>query len=97
MDVLPLLIVISLLVVGLVVWLFFRMSSGGQFDDLETPAQRILLDDDAGAKTVDDESRGITSLGCDAEGIEPARGGKPHGPGKAPEAKDKNEDTRGLP
>ena len=38
MDVLPLLIVISLVVVGLVVWLFFRMSSGGQFDDLETPA-----------------------------------------------------------
>jgi cbb3-type cytochrome oxidase maturation protein len=46
MDVLPLLIVISLGVLGLAVWLFFRMSDSGQFDDVEGPAQRILLDDD---------------------------------------------------
>lgn len=46
MEVLPLLIVISLGVLGLAVWLFFRMSDSGQFDDIEGPAQRILLDDD---------------------------------------------------
>ncbi|MEY3951725.1 MAG: hypothetical protein RL320_527 [Pseudomonadota bacterium] len=46
METLPLLIGISLVVIGLVVWLFFRMSSSGQFDDLEAPARRILLDDD---------------------------------------------------
>ncbi|MBU3720667.1 MAG: cbb3-type cytochrome oxidase assembly protein CcoS [Burkholderiaceae bacterium] len=46
MEVLPLLIVISLAVLGLAVWLFFRMSDAGQFDDTESPARRILLDDD---------------------------------------------------
>ncbi len=46
MEVLPLLIVISLAVIGLAVWLFFRMSDSGQFDDVEGPARRILLDDD---------------------------------------------------
>jgi cbb3-type cytochrome oxidase maturation protein len=46
METLPLLIGISLLVIGLVVWLFFKMSDSGQFDDLEAPARRILLDDD---------------------------------------------------
>lgn len=46
MEVLPLLIFISLAVIGLAVWLFFRMSDSGQFDDVEGPARRILLDDD---------------------------------------------------
>lgn len=46
MEVLPLLIVISLAVIALAVWLFFRMSDAGQFDDVEGPARRILLDDD---------------------------------------------------
>jgi cbb3-type cytochrome oxidase maturation protein len=46
METLPLLIGISLIVIGCVVWLFFRMSSSGQFDDLKAPARRILLDDD---------------------------------------------------
>lgn len=46
MEVLPLLIVISLAVIALAVWLFFRMSDTGQFDDIEGPARRILLDDD---------------------------------------------------
>jgi len=31
---------------GLAVWLFFRMSDSGQFDDVEGPARRILMDDD---------------------------------------------------
>lgn len=46
METLPLLIGISLLVIGLVVWFFFRMSDSGQFDDLEAPARRVVLDDD---------------------------------------------------
>ena len=46
MDVLPLLIVISLVVIAAAVWLFFRMSDSGQFDDVEGPARRILMDDD---------------------------------------------------
>jgi cbb3-type cytochrome oxidase maturation protein len=46
MDILPLLIVISLGVIALAVWFFFRMSDSGQFDDTEGPARRILMDDD---------------------------------------------------
>jgi cbb3-type cytochrome oxidase maturation protein len=46
MEVLPLLIVVSLIVLALAVWVFFRMSNSGQFDDVEGPARRILLDDD---------------------------------------------------
>jgi cbb3-type cytochrome oxidase maturation protein len=46
MEVLPLLIIISLGVIALAVWIFFRMSDSGQFDDTEGPAQRILMDDD---------------------------------------------------
>ena len=45
MEVLPFLIVISLAVLALAVWLFFRMSDSGQFDDVEGPARRILMDD----------------------------------------------------
>jgi cbb3-type cytochrome oxidase maturation protein len=51
MEVFPILVGISLVVVGLVVWIYFRMSSNGQFDDLDSPAQRILLDDDQGKKS----------------------------------------------
>lgn len=46
MEVLPLLIFISLAVIAMAVWLFFRMSDSGQFDDTEGPARRILMDDD---------------------------------------------------
>ena len=48
MEVFPVLVAISLVVVGLVVWFYFKMSNNGQFDDLDSPAQRILLDDDKG-------------------------------------------------
>jgi cbb3-type cytochrome oxidase maturation protein len=48
MEVFPVLVAISLVVVGLVVWVYFKMSNNGQFDDLDSPAQRILLDDDQG-------------------------------------------------
>lgn len=49
-TILPLLILISLCVIGIMAWLFFRMSNGGQFDDMEAPARRILMDDDGPAK-----------------------------------------------
>jgi cbb3-type cytochrome oxidase maturation protein len=50
MEVFPVLVAISLVVVGLVVWFYFKMSNNGQFDDLDSPAQRILLDDDQGER-----------------------------------------------
>ncbi len=46
MEALYLLIPLSLILVGVSVWLFFRMSDSGQFDDMEGPAHSILMDDD---------------------------------------------------
>jgi cbb3-type cytochrome oxidase maturation protein len=46
MEALYLLIPLSLLIVALAVWLFLRMADSGQFDDLDSPARSILIDDD---------------------------------------------------
>ena len=46
MEALYLLIPVSLAIVAIAVWLFFRMSDSGQFDDMEGPAHSILMDDD---------------------------------------------------
>ncbi|ASU38865.1 cbb3-type cytochrome oxidase assembly protein CcoS [Herbaspirillum sp. meg3] len=46
MEALYLLVPLSIAVVFGAIWLFFRMSDGGQFDDLVSPGWRILEDDD---------------------------------------------------
>ena len=46
MEALFLLVPLSLLAVGVAVWLFFRMNASGQFDDPEGPAWSVLMDDD---------------------------------------------------
>jgi cbb3-type cytochrome oxidase maturation protein len=46
MESLFLLIPISLLLIGLLAWIFFWSVRAGQFDDLEGPAEAILMDDD---------------------------------------------------
>jgi cbb3-type cytochrome oxidase maturation protein len=46
MESLFLLIPLSVLIIIGVSWIFLRMVSQGQFDDLDSPAQSILLDDD---------------------------------------------------
>ena len=46
MDILYLLIPLSVALVGVIVAAFFWAIRSGQFDDLEGPAHRILLDDD---------------------------------------------------
>lgn len=46
MEILYLLIPLSLLLVGLIVWVFIWAIRSGQFDDMEGPAHRILMDDD---------------------------------------------------
>ena len=46
MESLYLLIPLSVVVVFFALWLFFKAMDGGQFDDLEGPALRILQDDD---------------------------------------------------
>ncbi len=46
MTILYFLIPLALVVLGLAVWAFFWAVGSGQFDDLDTPAMRIILDDD---------------------------------------------------
>ncbi len=51
MEVIYLLIPVSLVLIGVIVWIFVWAIRSGQFDDLEGPAHRILLDDDDSIKT----------------------------------------------
>ena len=46
MNILYLLIPLALILLGVAVWVFFWAVSSGQFDDLDTPALRIVMDDD---------------------------------------------------
>ena len=46
MESLFLLIPLSLLLVGLLAWIFHWSIKSGQFDDLDGPGQSILMDDD---------------------------------------------------
>lgn len=57
MEALYLLIPLSVVVVFVALWIFFRAMDGGQFDDLEGPGMRILQDDDS-ARPETDESPG---------------------------------------
>jgi cbb3-type cytochrome oxidase maturation protein len=60
MDILFLLIPISLIIMGIAIWVFLWAIRSGQFEDLEGPAHQILMDDDdpripANAKLNDDD------------------------------------------
>lgn len=46
MDILFLLIPLGLVLLGVAIWGFLWAVRSGQFDDLEGPAYRILMDDD---------------------------------------------------
>ncbi len=46
MTIIYVLIPVGLILLGLAIWAFFWAAGSGQFDDLESPAWRILLDDD---------------------------------------------------
>lgn len=46
MEVLYLLIPVAMLLVAAIVAIFFWAVRAGQFDDLEGPAHRIIMDDD---------------------------------------------------
>jgi cbb3-type cytochrome oxidase maturation protein len=47
MEAIFLLIPLSLVLLGLAVWLYFRMDDSGQFRDLESHGRQLLLDDDS--------------------------------------------------
>ena len=46
MESLYLLVPLSVALAFVIGWLFWRALQGGQFDDLERPAQDVLADDD---------------------------------------------------
>ena len=46
MSILYVLIPLALLLLGGAVWAFFWAVGSGQFDDLDTPAVRVVMDDD---------------------------------------------------
>ena len=46
MEIIYLLIPISLILLGLIVWILLWAVRDGQYDDLEGPAHRILMDED---------------------------------------------------
>lgn len=46
MDILYFLVPLSILVMGLMIWAVIWTVRSGQYDDLEGPAHRILMDDD---------------------------------------------------
>ncbi len=46
MNIIYLLLPIALLVVGIIIWLFMWSIKSDQFDDMEGPAYKILMDDD---------------------------------------------------
>ena len=46
MEVIYLLIPISLILLGVIVWVLLWAVRDGQYDDLEGPAHRILMDED---------------------------------------------------
>ena len=67
MNILFLLIPISLLLLGLILWILLWAVRSGQFDDLEGPAHRILMDED--------RVLGDDSSGCDDGQKNSRRGG----------------------
>jgi len=65
MNILYMLIPLGLLLLGIAVWAFMWAVRSGQFDDLEGPAHRILMDDDEPQRNMTDE---LDSAGPDCTG-----------------------------
>ncbi|MCS6785653.1 MAG: cbb3-type cytochrome oxidase assembly protein CcoS [Thiobacillaceae bacterium] len=58
MDILYLLIPLSLVFVAIIAGVFLWAVKSGQFEDMEGPAHRILMDDDAPKGHPPDETNG---------------------------------------
>jgi cbb3-type cytochrome oxidase maturation protein len=57
MEIIYLLIPISLLLLALIVWILLWAVRDGQYDDLEGPAHRILMDEDQVVKRDDEQAK----------------------------------------
>jgi len=56
MEILYLLVPLAMLLVAAMVAIFFWAVRSGQFDDMEGPAHRIIMDDDSPKKTMEESS-----------------------------------------
>ncbi|MBU1189860.1 MAG: cbb3-type cytochrome oxidase assembly protein CcoS [Gammaproteobacteria bacterium] len=56
MRILLILIPLSLLVLGVAVWAFFWAVRSGQFEDMDAPAWRVVLDDDEKPPAADEHA-----------------------------------------
>ena len=54
MSILYILIPLALIILGVAVWAFFWAVGSGQFDDLDTPAMSVILDDDKKPDEIDE-------------------------------------------
>lgn len=55
MEILYLLVPLAVIIAGVIVWAFLWSIRSGQFDDLEGPAHRILMDEEKSARPVPDK------------------------------------------
>lgn len=71
MNALLILIPVSLVLLGIAIWAFFWAVDRGQFDDLDTPALRILEDDaqPESAADTDEPGAGSASPRTDEEAV----------------------------
>ena len=60
MESLYLLIPLALVLVAIVIWVFLWAVKSDQFDDLEGPAHRIIMEDDDNVKTKKDNKSSDT-------------------------------------
>jgi cbb3-type cytochrome oxidase maturation protein len=58
MSILYLLIPLGLLLLGAAIWAFFWAVGSGQFDDLDSPAWTVVMDDDKAPKKVSSRQSG---------------------------------------
>ena len=58
MEIIYLLIPISLVFVGLIVWIFLWAVRSGQFDDMEGPAHQIIMDEEVYPEEEESDSGG---------------------------------------
>ena len=60
MEIIYLLLPLALVLVALIVWLFFWAVKSDQFEDMEGPAHRIIMDDDTNRKQNNDKKNSPT-------------------------------------
>ena len=60
MEILYLLVPLAVIIAGVIVWAFLWSIRSGQFDDLEGPAHRILMDEDDVPRRAPDDKPGRT-------------------------------------